>query len=258
MLRAIRLRQLKQAKPFVEEVFASFPTPELRIEALRTLKALSLQTTRDVSFDPDAVLMPSGDLLWAQMPGAFMDDSRWWFIRHDRHAYASFINKLADAESSEVAQVLGRVPLPESVLSTLRGYLRSSDKKVNAATILAMRGNEVDLEVLLSSPDFTIRHQAEIYAAYNPHLPTIVEQVAFRRFGARTHFFLRQQLIILNCMEQRMKALPLLGRAVLISILSKENSEASPGVMIVAQDAIDELEGGTQFVGQNIDEYLLR
>jgi len=263
MMRAIRLRHLSGARPFVEKISVAFHKAELRIEAIRTVRALlAVSGPRDLSFDSagtSPVSLAQGDDLRLErlLPGAFMDDSRSWFIRHDSRAYAKFMLTLGD-DASEAAQALGRVPLPDSVLIELRKCLNFEDKKLKAATVLAMQGSTTDLELLLTSPDFNIRNQSILYAAYNHNLPAVIERGSLKRFGVRAGAYLRQQLLIRASFEQRMKSLPQGGRAVLLSVLSKENSDASPGVKLLAQDAIDDLEGGTGWLLQNIDMDQLR
>jgi hypothetical protein len=264
LMRAIRLRHLTDAQPFIQKISVSFQAPEVRIEAIRTQRVLlGPAAARDVSFslerDQQIKSAPEGDLRLEKLStGAFMDDSEWWFIRHDSRAYASFMAHLGDNDA-DAAQVLGRVPLPDSILVQMRQFVKSGNRILIAATVLAMRGSAKDLESLLTSADFNIRNQAERYAAYNRNFPAIAQSGSLQHFGSDTEFYLRKQLAIRSNLLQRIESLPdHETKVILLGILSNENSDASPGIQLMIQDAIDDLRGGSGYLGQNMDMDQLR
>ncbi len=263
MMRAIRLNHQRAALKFVKKVLVVFREPSVQVEAARTWYALiSRAKKRDVSF-PSANAhyhnrVSGGTVRLADLPaGAFLDDSMWWFIRHDSLAFSAFMQTLGSDEG-DAANALGRIPLPDSILSNLRADLMSSDKRLRAVTVLAMRGTPADLVALLTSPDYSIRNQAMDYAAYNDALPGVIASGVLKRFGTQTQLYLRQQLLIRDKLVRRLNHLPNVDAAILIGLLRDENSDSSSGVMYIAQDAIDSLVGGTSYIRQVTDTNLIR
>ena len=257
-LRAARLRHQVEALPIARSVFDKTNHPDLRVEALRTIQALGgPPVIRDIAFpsvegSPVADGLKAGVTLGSIQSGTFMDDSRSWFVRHDPQAYIDFITSLGESEK-DAAQVLGRVPLPDTVIQALREALGTREKRLKAATVLAMRGTADDLEGLLSSTDANIRSQATAYAVYNDHLPDVLGRPSLDLFGTQVKFTLQNQLALRRSFENRRRHLPHQAPDVILTLLRNEYAGSSEGFRLVVQDAIDGLDGGVAWLGQNIE-----
>ena len=149
ILRSIRLRNVKDAQGLVSDVLLTSGEPLVRLEAFRTLLNL-----REFSGPKDGVVPPR-ELLAEEQRGALKPEFKQvyeqkysllpgtleWYVRYDAHAFSAFLETLGE-DPSEAADILGRVPLSESTLEYLRDNLRSDTKRLQAATILVMRGGD--------------------------------------------------------------------------------------------------------------------
>jgi len=247
----VRVLHLTQARPLVAKLTTAFRRAEFRIEAFRALEALSTKKPDLPHESREAPLISS--LLRKVSPGSLIDDSMFWFMRREANSFTEFLSTIGSDES-EAAQVLGRSPLSKSTLDKLRHSLISEDKKFRAATVIAMRGNEKDLEGLLTSPDFNLRNQAALYASYNPSLPAIVQHESLRRFGAGTQLYLRRQLLLRQELERQHPWDSQTVRTTLFNLLRQEQSDVSPGVRLVAQDSFEQM-GGVIGYGEQFFEW---
>jgi hypothetical protein len=111
-----------------------------------------------------------------------------------------------------------------------------------------MRGSADQLTRLLSSPDINIRHEAEEYAAYNPHLGEILDEPSLKRFGTRTHFALARQMRLKSMLATQISTMQGPSRAIGIGIVALSRSDISSGVVHWLRDQAGE-EGDGPLIG---------
>ena len=258
LLLNVRRQHLMAAIPSVKKVIASFDVPEILVEAVRTLDELDEASgTPSASFtaisgknDP---VLGRLDLSWKALNAMnFIDDSKWWLIRHHRAAYEGFLVHLGE-DPSQAAYALGRVDLPAAVRATLRSLLETDDRKEQAAAVLAMRGDNEDLEMLFQSPDINVRAAAAEYAGYNPVLPNFLAQHGSVGFGTSIIWYLQGQLKLRRDILSLPPAKDGALRALLLTISRAGLADVSPGLSLAIQDEIDSLVGGSPYLGANID-----
>jgi hypothetical protein len=258
LLRNIRRHHIVAAIPLLRRVVTTFEEAEIRIEAVRTLRELAQSGPERT----DEFIAESGhndpalhgiDLSNASIGTMiFAGDTKWWLIRHEPSAQASFLSSLG-ADPSDAAFALGRVHLPQAIMTGLRRLLTTDDMRAKAAAILAMRGAKRDLATLLCSSDVNVRGVTANYAVYNPNLPAELEQLRCTDFGMSAVWYLRGQLKLLN----EILAVPSVSdpwrHAMLLNLLRAGRADVSPGLSLLVQDYIDKDIGGSAYLGENID-----
>jgi hypothetical protein len=240
LLERLRIGHVTAALALVHDIQQRFHAPEVQIELLRTMNEL---TEKDVSHSHRV----RGDVLTAEGQHPLASFSRFglargtygWVIRNDPQAFRDFLSALGDGPD-DAAELLGRAELPIAIVAQLERRVNSSLLGLKACVVVTMRGSANQLLALLSSPDVNIRHQADIYAAYNPHIEEVLENPSLQLFGTETRFFLAEQVRLRKRLSALIKATKGQPVATVIDIVALSRTDVSQGLTCWLKDQAGE------------------